>query len=82
MAKKEITYQEYLDTLYCEPDTVVKVTEEELSQISTKAGLIGIGFGIFACGLGLLTRCGMNVYTGKKYISKNTDKFVKDNLGK
>lgn len=78
---KEITYEEYKEEVFVTNDTVVKVTEEELTKMKWKHYYIGFGVGVFACGLSLATKMLSDSRSKKKYVSKNTDKFIKGNLG-
>ena len=78
---KEITYEEYKDEVFVTSDTVVKVTEEELTNLKFKEWYIGFGVGTLVCGLGLVTRMLADSYSKKKSVAKNADRFIKDNLG-
>ena len=82
MAKKELTYEEYKEEVLVTSDTVVKVTEEELTNMRMKSWYIGFGIGLVTCGLSLAARMYTDSYSKKKSVAKNTDRFIKDNLGK
>lgn len=77
---KEITYEEYKEDIFVPGDTVVKITEEELTNLKFKMTMIGSGLGILSCGLGLYLRLKSDVYTKKKMLHKSSDKFIRDNL--
>ena len=79
---KEITYEEYKEEFFVPGDTVVKITEEELTKVKYKSLMIGSGLGILSCGLGLYLRLKSDVYSKKKCLHKSADKFVRDNLKK